>query len=124
MTQPVCLCCELNQHMLLHLKAKLEAIVHSFCKLTRFVFVDRTQAVPQLEPQAPPPSLPQPLPPAVHPAADTPLALTQSPSLHPPSSTSAAPLVDHAALSQPPPLRQRLGDDLIRLVQVKKCPTR
>lgn len=108
--------------MPLHFDAKLEAIVQLCCKLTGFIFVDRTQAVPQPEPQAPPSSLPPPLPPAVHPAADTPLTLTESPGLHPLSSTSAAPPVGLAALSQPPQLRQRLGDDLIRLVQVTAVP--
>lgn len=94
------------------------------------VFVsDRTLVVPQPEPQAPPPpsstpsSAPPTPPPAVHPAADTLFPVTdmpvvESPGLHPQCSPSAAPPAESTALGQPPQLRQRLGDDLIRLVQV------
>ncbi|XP_076614742.1 ciliogenesis and planar polarity effector 1 [Chaetodon auriga] len=81
--------------------------------------------------QAPPHSEPQALPPAqpevrAELSGSTGVLLPSSPvdppSLQPQSSTAGAPTVDSTAPSQPqsaqtPPMRQRLGEDLLRLVQ-------
>lgn len=83
--------------------------------------LDRTQAVPQPEPQAPP---------AVHPVTEIradssgsagvalPSTPVEPPGLHPQSSAAAAPAADPAAPGETPLMRQRLGEDLFRLVQV------